>query len=97
MKVELAENVLTISGERETEREGEKDGSHRIERAWGSFSRSLTLPDGVDAGRDRGAATTGASSRSRIPKPQVRKPRRVEINVGGTAARRRGRRRPPSS
>ncbi len=81
VKVELAENVLTISGERKTERESEKDGSRRIERAWGSFSRSLTLPDGIDADAidaqyDRGVLEV------RIPKPELRKPRRVSINVG---------------
>lgn len=82
VKVELAENVLTISGERNTERESRKDGAQRIERAWGSFSRSLTLPDGIDpdaieAHYDRGVLEV------RIPKPERPGPRRVAINVAG--------------
>ena len=82
VKVELSENVLTISGERKSERESTQEGNHRIERAWGSFSRSLTLPDGIDpdaidARYDRGVLEV------RIPKPEVRQPRRVAINVAG--------------
>ena len=38
-----------ISGERKAEQTESKDGYHRVERAFGSFSRSLTLPEGVDA------------------------------------------------
>ncbi len=82
VKIELSENVLTISGERKSEREIGQNASHRMEREWGSFSRSLTLPDGIDADAidahyDKGVLEV------RIPKPEVRKPRRVAINVGG--------------
>ena len=49
VKVELEDNVLTISGERRSEREQRKNGYYRIERASGRFARSLTLPEGVDA------------------------------------------------
>ena len=48
VNVELDDNVLTISGQRRSEHEDRKDGYYRIERASGSFSRSLTLPDGID-------------------------------------------------
>src|SRR5690349_3431579 len=48
VKVELEDNVLTISGERRSHLEDRKDGYYRVERASGSFSRSLTLPEGVD-------------------------------------------------
>ena len=41
--------MLTVSGERKAEHEASKEGYHRVERAFGSFSRSLTLPEGVDA------------------------------------------------
>jgi HSP20 family protein len=52
-----------------------------VERSFGSFSRSLTLPDGVDpdaisANFERGVLEV------RIPKPEERKPRRVEIKAG---------------
>ena len=46
--VELEDNVLTISGERKSEHEERKEGLYRLERASGSFSRSLTLPEGID-------------------------------------------------
>ena len=49
VNIEVEERVLTISGERKAEHSDNKDGYHRVERAFGSFSRSLTLPEGVDA------------------------------------------------
>jgi HSP20 family protein len=84
VNVELEDNVLTISGERKAEQEDRKEGYYRVERAVGRFSRSLTLPEGVDpdsieAHFDNGVLTV------RIPKPQQRQPRRVAIGVGGKA------------
>ena len=53
VKLEIEDTVLTVSGERKLETEAEGGGYHRIERAFGSFSRKLTLPKGVDErGRD---------------------------------------------
>jgi HSP20 family protein len=46
--VELEDNVLTISGDRKAQNEKRNGGYYRIERATGSFSRSLTLPEGID-------------------------------------------------
>jgi HSP20 family protein len=82
VSIEVEDNVLAISGERKAEHEERGEGYHRLERAYGSFSRSLTLPEGVDpeavhAQFDRGVLEV------RIPKPEQRKPRRVAINVGG--------------
>jgi HSP20 family protein len=81
VNVELEDNVLTISGERKSEHQERKEGFYRVERASGSFSRSLTLPEGVNpeaikAGFDRGVLEV------RIPKPEERKPRKVAISVG---------------
>ena len=78
VKIELEDSTLTISGERKVEHETEQEGYYRVERASGSFSRSLTLPKGVDpetvtARFDRGVLEV------RIPKPEARKPRRIEI------------------
>jgi HSP20 family protein len=82
VKIELEDSTLTISGERKTEHESEDDGYVRVERAFGSFTRSLTLPKGVDP-----AAVTAAFDRGvlevRIPKPEQRKPRRIEIAGAG--------------
>jgi HSP20 family protein len=85
VKVELEDNVLTISGERASEHEERKEGQYRIERASGRFVRSLTLPEGVDpeaieAHFDKGVLEV------RIPKPEQAGPRRVAIKVGGRPA-----------
>ena len=82
IKVELDENVLTISGERRSEHDEQHDGYRRIERASGSFSRSLTLPDGVDAAGVRARFEHGVLEVT-VPKPVQRKPQRVAISVGG--------------
>jgi HSP20 family protein len=79
--IEVEDRVLTVSGERKAEHETSKEGYHRIERAFGAFSRSLTLPEGTDAEAvaakfDRGVLEV------RIPKPEQRKPRKISIGVG---------------
>lgn len=84
VNIELEANVLTVSGERRAEHAQEKGGYRRIERAYGSFSRSLTLPEGVNpeavqAHFDRGVLEV------RIPKPEQIKPRKVTISVGSGA------------
>jgi HSP20 family protein len=85
VNIELQDGTLTISGERKAEHEQREKGWYRIERSFGSFNRSLTLPDGVDADAisaqfDRGVLEV------RIPKPEERKPRRVEISAGNGSA-----------
>ncbi len=83
--IELEDSTLTISGERKAEHDAEGDGYFRVERATGSFSRSLSLPKGVDAEAvsarfDRGVLEV------RIPKPAARKPRRISIGGSEPAA-----------
>ena len=82
VNLELDDNVLTVSGERKAEHEERKEGYYRVERASGSFSRSLTLPEGVDADRVTASFERGVLE-VRIPKPEVRKPRKVAIAVSG--------------
>jgi HSP20 family protein len=84
VKVELEDNVLTISGERRSEHEERGEGYRRIERATGEFSRSLTLPEGIDADAVQAHFEKGVLE-VRVPKPEERKPRRVAINVGDKA------------
>jgi HSP20 family protein len=81
VSIELEDNVLTVSGERKSEHEDKREGFYRMERAYGSFSRSLTLPKGIDpeavnAAFDRGVLEV------RVPKPEQRKPRRITISAG---------------
>src|SRR5690606_17236092 len=73
--------VLTVAGERRSEHEQAKGGYHRVERAYGRFSRSLTLPEGVDAEAVEATFDRGVLE-VRIPKPAQSKPRRVAITVG---------------
>jgi HSP20 family protein len=85
VNIEVEDQTLTVSGERKSEHETNGEGYHRVERAFGSFARSLTLPKGVDpegvaASFDRGVLEI------RIPKPEERKPRRISIAVGDTPA-----------
>lgn len=82
VSIEIEDNVLTVSGERRSEHEENQEGLHRVERSYGSFSRALTLPRGVDAeavtaGFDKGVLEV------RVPKPVETKPHKVAI--GGEA------------
>ncbi len=82
IKIELEDGTLTVSGERKAEHESEEEGYYRVERAFGSFSRSLTLPKGVDADAVSASFDRGVLE-VRIPKPEARKPRLIEIAGSG--------------
>ena len=79
--IEIKDNVLTVSGERKSEHTDKGEGFYRVERAFGGFSRSLALPDGVDADGVAASFDKGVLE-VRIPKPEERKPHRVEIGGG---------------
>jgi HSP20 family protein len=85
VKIELQDNVLAISGERKAEHEERKEGYYRLERSSGSFSRSLTLPEGIDATKITASFDRGVLE-VHVPKPEVRKPHKVEISVSGASA-----------
>src|SRR5579871_4354542 len=76
VNVAFEDNVLTLSGERKVEHEGQQEGYYRLERAFGSFSRSLTLPDGVDPDGVKAKFDRGVLQIT-IPKPEQKKPRQV--------------------
>jgi HSP20 family protein len=78
IEIEIRDNVLTISGERRSEHEEKNESFYRAERAFGSFSRSLTLPDGVDPDAVTAKSDDGVLE-VRVPKPAERKPHRVAI------------------
>ena len=81
VNVELEDSVLTISGERKAESEERDEGFYRIERAFGQFSRSLTLPKGVDPAGITASFNNGVLE-VRVPKPEQSLPRRIEIQAG---------------
>jgi HSP20 family protein len=78
VNIEVKDGVLTISGERKTEEKKEDEGYYRVERAFGRFSRSLSLPDGIDPEQVKARFDNGVLE-VRIPKPKERKPHRVSI------------------
>lgn len=85
VSIEVEDNVLTVSGERTAEHEDKREGYVRVERSYGTFRRSLTLPEGVDAEGIAASFDNGVLE-VRIPKPEERKPRKVAIQVGDRPA-----------
>lgn len=79
--IEVEDNVLTISGARNEEHESDIEGYVRVERAFGMFRRSLTLPQSIDADAVAARFDKGVLE-VRVPKPEQRRPRRVVIEVG---------------
>jgi HSP20 family protein len=88
--VELDENVLTVSGERSRASEQSTERYYRYERRFGSFSRSVTLPPGVQEDTISARYENGVLE-VRVPKPEEPKPKRIQIGsndaIEGTANR----------
>lgn len=80
VEIEVKDGVLTVSGERKTGQEDSANGYHRVERSYGRFSRSLSLPQGVEADQVQAEFDKGVLE-VRIPKPAERKPQRVQIGA----------------
>jgi HSP20 family protein len=81
VNIEIKDNVLTVSGERKSDHEEKGEGFHRVERAVGSFSRSLALPTGIDPEKVEAKFDNGVLE-VRIPKPAEAQPTRVQIGKG---------------
>lgn len=80
VEINLADNVLTIKGEKKEEKE-EKDKNYRIvERSYGSFSRTLELPEGIDAGAVKASMTKGVLKIT-VPKPAPAEVKKVEVKA----------------
>jgi len=78
LTVELHEDVLTLRGEKKSEREEKKDRSHWVERSYGSFSRSFTLPPTALAEQLKASFADGVL-RIEIPKKEATKARQIAI------------------
>jgi HSP20 family protein len=76
--VELEDNTLTVTGERERTQEHSNDRFYRFERRYGSFSRSVTLPTGVSEDSIQADYKDGVLE-VRVPKPEEQKPKRIQI------------------
>ena len=73
-------NVITLRGERHFEKRDETDNYHRVERAYGSFTRSFTLPNTVDAGKVSAEFKNGVLT-VKLPFKDEAKPRTINVDV----------------
>ncbi len=80
IKIKVENGVLTLSGERKSEKEEKGKRYHRVERSYGTFMRSFSLPDEVDASRVSALFSHGVLCIS-VPKSESAKPKLVEIRV----------------
>jgi HSP20 family protein len=81
--IRLENNLLTVKGERKIEKETKEENYRRIERRYGTFTRSFTLPttvssESVKASYDKGVLTIS------LPKKEAAKPKQIKIEVGKT-------------
>jgi HSP20 family protein len=72
--------VLTIRGERKIDQDVKRENYHRTERHHGTFSRSFTLPNTVDAGRISAAYKDGVLT-VRLPQREEARPKQIAVNV----------------
>jgi HSP20 family protein len=77
--ITLQDNVLTISGERKAEQEEERGGYYVRERRYGSFSRSLSVPEGVDESKIHARYDNGVLEVTVEGAAQAQEPKRIQI------------------
>lgn len=82
ISVELEDGALTITGERAREHQVEDGKYFRFERRFGSFSRTIGVPQGVNEDAVSAKYEHGVLE-VHVPKPEQPKPRKIEIGVGG--------------
>jgi HSP20 family protein len=80
VKVSAGNGVLSISGQRRVEKESKEKKFHRIERAYGSFSRSFTIPEGTDTTKVTAEFKDGVL-KVRLPKNNKVAPKAVQVKV----------------
>ncbi len=80
VKVTVDNGILAVRGERKQEKADKTKKFHRVERFYGSFMRSFTLPDNVDGNRIEASFNDGILHLS-IPKTEASKPKVVDINI----------------
>ena len=78
--IRLENNVLSLRGQRKLENEVKRESYHRVERSYGAFSRSFTLPTVVDQGSIKAEFKDGLL-RLTLPKREEAKPKQIQISV----------------
>jgi len=76
--------TLTVKGERKFESEEKQENFHRIERRYGSFVRTFTLPQTVDTGAVKATCDAGILTIT-LAKKEAAKPKQVKVEIGTTA------------
>jgi HSP20 family protein len=82
LDIRVENNTLTVQGERKFEKEEKEENFRRVERQYGSFTRSFTLPQTVDAENVSANYDKGVLKIS-LPKKAEAKPKQIKVNVGG--------------
>jgi HSP20 family protein len=80
VEIRVENNVLTLRGERKLEDEVKKDGFHRVERTYGTFTRSFTLPTVVDTEKIKAESKDGVLKVT-LPQREEAKPKQIQIQV----------------
>lgn len=80
IKINLHDDVLSISGDRQYEKEEKGKKYHRVERAYGSFMRSFTLPEDADGSKINAEYKDGVL-KVHLPKSEKAKPKAIEVKV----------------
>ena len=83
IKVEVENNVLTVRGERKLEKDIKEENFRRMERHYGAFARSFSLPPSVDAEKIEANYNDGVLA-IQMPKRAEAKPRQIKVNVSKT-------------
>jgi HSP20 family protein len=78
VQVNLADNVLTIRGEKKAEKEEKEKNYHMIERSYGSFSRSIELPAGIDPNAVKATIDKGVLKVT-VPKPAAAVAKKIDV------------------
>jgi HSP20 family protein len=81
IEVNLQDNVLTLKGEKKQEKKEDKENFHRLERSYGSFTRSFSLPAGVKQEDIKATFKDGILEIS-LPKAEEEKPQKIAITAG---------------
>jgi HSP20 family protein len=80
IKISVRSNILALAGERKYGSDEKTKTFHRIERAYGKFVRTITLPNEVDGDKVKAAYQDGILTIT-LPKPETMKPKEVEIEI----------------
>lgn len=81
IEINLQDNVLTLKGEKKQEQKEEQENFHRVERCYGSFTRSFTLPAAVKADAVQATFKNGILLIT-LPKAEEAKPKKIAISAG---------------